>query len=319
MIRTCLTCGDYYADATTAFCPVDGMPLADVYPDGEHWNEVARVVEEKEKALRRRRRSLRWRRFLMSATTMLVVTMVVCVVVVNSVIYLSPSREEVAAAAPPTRATATASPSPSPTRPGYPTTPGVETLVVPLPQPEATPQTASVPPSAGPTTPAEETPQEPAPPTEATDSATPPPTPPPTPPTPTPTRDTPPPPPPPPSPTPPPPPTPTPTPAVCSDADRGLERETILNRFGGRWRQRIEGERRKIIAENARDGVVNAEASLGEIGFESTFVKACTLGFVTARYVWQVRSNYNGTIKVVSVAKSKRFVCAKVGGMWVCN
>jgi hypothetical protein len=113
--------------------------------------------------------------------------------------------------------------------------------------------------------------------------------------------------------------TPAPTPAECSDADKSREGETLVNLFGGKWRQKIEGDRRKIIAENAPAGVENAEASLGEIRYGGAFLNACTVAYVTARYVWQVRSNYNGTVKVVPVAKAKRFVCAKVGGVWRCS
>src|SRR4051812_46457677 len=105
MIQTCPTCGDLYADSPAAFCLADGTPLADVDPHDEHWNEVVRYVEEKEKALRRQRRRLRWRRALLSTTTILVTTLIVCVVAVNSYIYLGPVEEEVAVAAQPARAT----------------------------------------------------------------------------------------------------------------------------------------------------------------------------------------------------------------------
>ena len=91
MIRTCPKCGDYYADASLAFCLADGTPLVDVEPLGENWSEGARVIEEKGNALRKQKRRLKWRRFMLSAMTTLIVVMVVCVVVVNSLIYLQPA------------------------------------------------------------------------------------------------------------------------------------------------------------------------------------------------------------------------------------
>jgi hypothetical protein len=66
-------------------------------------------------------------------------------------------------------------------------------------------------------------------------------------------------------------------------------------------------------------GVENAEASLGEIEYPGAFFKGCKVVFVTARYTWQVRTNFNGTIKVVSVTKEKKFTCFKIGGAWLCS
>jgi hypothetical protein len=112
----------------------------------------------------------------------------------------------------------------------------------------------------------------------------------------------------------------TPVPASeCSNADKSRARETIINEFGNMWRRNIEGDRRKIVAENAPRGVENAEASLGAIEYESTFFRTCTAGFVTVRYVWQIRANVNGTIKVVAVAQKKRFACVKAGATWLCS
>jgi hypothetical protein len=306
-MRTCPKCGDFYADDLLAFCLADGTPLVGVSPHGESWDEGVRVVAEKEEALRKRRRRLRWRRVLTRATTTLVMTTVVCVVAVNSFIYLKPGPEEILRAAAST---------PAPPPKARPTTapPGLRepiaadpTLVVPITQ---TSELTSVP-----------TPQQTAAPNPTADSSsptgdeqpTPPstPTPPPSTPTPSPTPT--------PTPSPTPTPTPKPTPVECSDADKAREREIIIGEFGGRWRQKIESDRRKIIAESARDAAAGAEASLGGIEYESLFFKSCTLGFITARYTWQVRTNANGTIRTVSVPKSKRFACVKIGGAWGCS
>ncbi len=118
MMRLCPKCGDYYADASLAFCLDDGTPLVDVNPLTESWREGERVIEEKTNALRRRERRLKWRRILSVLTTMLMVTMVLIVVAVNGFIYLKPKREEVALAptsppaTPPAEPVASITPSP---------------------------------------------------------------------------------------------------------------------------------------------------------------------------------------------------------------
>jgi hypothetical protein len=122
-------------------------------------------------------------------------------------------------------------------------------------------------------------------------------------------------------------PTPTPTPPVCVEADESLERESLIGRFADTWRQKIEGEREKIIAANmpagnananVRGGFASAEAALGLIEYEISFPKVCTAS-VKAQYVWEVRQNVNGTVKVVPVAKKKRFACTKTGETWSCS
>jgi hypothetical protein len=328
-MRTCPKCGDYYADDLLAFCLADGTPLVGVTPHSESWNEGVRVVAEKEAALRKQRRRFRWRHVLMSATTTLVMTTVVCVVTVNSLLYLAPGPEEVSRAAastpaPPPNAKLTTAPpelreptTADPT-PVVPITPASELNPVPTPLPTAAPNPTTD--TSTPTGDKQPTPPSTPTPPPSTPTPTPSPTPASTPtplptPTPTPTPS--------PTPTPTPSPSPTPilkpTPAECSDADKAREREFIISEFEGRWRQKIEGDRRKILAENARDAAAGAEASLGGIEYESLFFKSCTVDFITARYTWQVRTNVNGTIRTVTVPKSKRFACVKIGGAWGCS
>jgi hypothetical protein len=300
MIRTCPKCGASYADSLLAFCLVDGMPLVDVDPHSENWSQVARSIEEQENALRKQKRGLKWRRVLLTTMTTLIATMVVCVVAVNSLIYLKPRQEEAVPIKPSTLATA-------PVEPGGSNTPSapVEPTPASSPSPTETPEPTLVPIVIEITTPTGDTtsPTTPTPTPTLTWALTP---------TPTPTRTS--------TPTPttpsstplpistpplpPSPLTPTPT-AERSDADKSRERATIINRFGDIWRRNIEGDRRKIIVENARVGVENLEAGLGAIEYNSTFFKRCTAGLFTVRYMWQVRTNVNATIKVVSVAKEK--------------
>ena len=296
MMRFCQKCGDYYADGSLAFCLNDGTPLVDVNPLSERWSEGERVIEEKENALRKQKRKLKWRRVLLSVMTMLIAIMVVCVVAVNSFIYLNPQQEEVVPDKPLTPATTPGGRSASviastPGKPGSTPTPWLRDK----PRPTASPVAAKI--------------------------ITPTPTPTPAPrPTPSPALK--------PTPTPSPSPRPTPStspqltitlPPKCTDADKSREREAIIKRFGDRWRRSIEGERSKIIARNAPAGADNAEASLGPIEYQITFLDACMPGFVRARYVWQIRTNVNGMIEVATVAQEKRFTCVKIGGSWLCR
>jgi predicted GNAT family acetyltransferase len=94
-------------------------------------------------------------------------------------------------------------------------------------------------------------------------------------------------------------------------------RESILGRYADGWQRKIEEERRKIIAENVPDGVA-AEAVLSPIEYATRF-EMCVVAQVAARYQWRIRTNDNGAVKVVSVAKSRRFNCGMIGGVWFCR
>jgi hypothetical protein len=106
---------------------------------------------------------------------------------------------------------------------------------------------------------------------------------------------------------------------VCSVADQSRERENVIRRFGQAWRRRIEGERRRVIAEAVPDGAEHAEAELGPIDFTVMFFIPCEAGVVVARYEWQVRTNVHGRPRVVSVPRGKKFSCGKIGGVWICG
>jgi hypothetical protein len=267
----------------------------------ESWRAGARVIEGKENALRRQKRKLKWQRIVLSA--MAVATMVVCVVAVNSFFYIE-SRQ--AADALPGPSTPAIVPDVLTASAVIPTTPGepIPTQPTVTPEPTASPViTETILPTRD-TTPLLVTPP-PTPTPKMTVTPTP---------TPTPkiilTL----------SPTP----TPTPTPEKlleCTDADQSRDRKIIIERFGDIWRRNIEGERRKIIAQNVPAGVQNTEASLGPIEYRTTFFKACLAGVVTVRYVWQVKTDANPVTpgKVVAVSKEKRFACVKIGGAWLCN
>jgi hypothetical protein len=319
MMRLCPKCGDYYADGSLAFCLVDGTPLVNVNSLSERWSEGARVLEGKENALRKQKRRLKGRRVLMTAMTMLITTLVVCVVAINSFIYLKPKPEEVVVVKPLTQTSEPAEPSGSilPSTPDDSAPTPDTTTPITTPTTSASPRrkdanvhtnvntnvntntntNANISTSTGINTNTNVN-------THVnvnsntntnsnantntginvninTNSDT--------------------------------------RPTVCSDADKSREREIIIKRFGDRWRRNIEGERSKVIATNAPAGIDNAEASLGTIEYQITFLEACLPGFVKARYVWQIRTNINGTIRMATVAKEKRFTCMKLGGVWFCR
>jgi hypothetical protein len=280
MMRTCPTCGDFYSDDLLAFCLSDGTPLVSVAPHGERWVEGQRVIEEKERAERKQRRRLKWRRVVLTAMTMMMAAAVVFVVTVNGFIYLKPQPEAESA-----RAEPSSSPL-APDSPGAPVIPGMTEETRPTswpgvkPSPTPSPNTSTV---TGPT----------------------------------------------PTPTPRPVPTATPVvnptpfvttvPAVCSEEEKSREREAIISGYGDAWRRNIEGERQRIISENSPARSQEAEASLGALEYASSFSQSCRAGFVMVRYVWRVRVNLNGTIKVLSIPKEKRFACTKVGASWLCR
>lgn len=104
-------------------------------------------------------------------------------------------------------------------------------------------------------------------------------------------------------------------PAECSDTDKDRERKAIIERFGTVWRRGVEAEQEKLTSGNAPYGVPNAGASLGPVKYQTTFLRNCTAAVVTARYFWEV----TGPAGPTRVPKEKRFACAKLGGIWLCN
>lgn len=284
MIRTCPKCGDCYADALLAFCLADGTPLVNVEPLSESWREGSRFIEEKEKALKKQKRRLKWRRVFVSAMTMLIAIMVVLVVAVNSFIYLKPGQEEVSPDKPstPARAPEGLIASVAPGTPGGPTQTPDKTTLTAKPTPAATPTRSNVN-----TNPKVNNNANVKPDTNTnvhininanshTNVNT----------------DT--------------------FPTVCSDADKGRERNIIIERYGAAWRRSIESDRREIIA---RAGPAGAGARLGSTGYEIRFLKGCNQASVTLRYEWHADT----PVGALNVPKERRFVCGKIQGVWICR
>jgi len=113
----------------------------------------------------------------------------------------------------------------------------------------------------------------------------------------------------------------------CSEADDSREVQALIKRFEPAWRRSIQSERAALITAYTPDGK-NAEATLGSISYQTATIKACASVAITARYAWTIKSRTGvggprGTVdtkeKTVTVPKSKRFVCGKLAGMWLCT
>jgi hypothetical protein len=121
-------------------------------------------------------------------------------------------------------------------------------------------------------------------------------------------------------------PTPTPTPPTkpeCTDAEQNAVVQTIRS-FEPRWRREIEGERSRIIAQNAPEAAPGhppgAEATLSQIEFQYAFPQRCKSAVVTASYVWRI--NYFSAAapaKSKNVARRRIIGCRKFFGAWVCR
>jgi hypothetical protein len=306
MMRFCPKCGDYYADPSLAFCLGDGTPLADVSPLGESWSEARRVVEEKENVLRERKRRLKWRRIVSAAVAMLIATMVLLVVAVNGFIYLKPKPDEVVAVSPPTQEVSEPAEPAGAILPQTPAdstpTPGM-TTPTPTPKASPTPTRTNANSNTRPNTNGNHnntngnTNHNANTNTNVNANAN------------THTNvntntnvnvhtdvnansDT--------------------RPTLCSDADRRRESETLVKSFGALWRQRIERDRREIMAQAGQAG---AAAVLSPLEYESKFLKGCSAALVTVRYAWRVDSPTG----LVTVQKKKVFPCVKLGGAWLCR
>lgn len=304
MMQLCPKCGDYYADASLAFCLKDGTPLVEVSPRSESWRKGEQVIEEKENVLRKQKRRLKWRRVFMSVMTMLIATMIVCVVAVNSFIYLKPQPDEVVLVKPLTHASEPAEPSGS----TMPSTPGGSAPTPDTITPTTTPKISATPSRKDANSNTNVN-------THSNTNAnanintnhntninttnnanintnvninhninanininT--------------NSDI--------------------RPPVCSDADQRRESEAIIKSFGAIWQQRIGSDRREIIAQAGQAG---AFAVLSPLKYESKFLKGCSAALITARYAWQVDSPTG----VVTIPKKKGFTCIKLGGAWLCR
>jgi len=102
----------------------------------------------------------------------------------------------------------------------------------------------------------------------------------------------------------------------CLEADKSREWQIILNQYESKWRQSIEGERNKIIAENVpRDSKVRYEISLGPIKPQHVF-RSCATVTVVLRYAWQIDFFAAGK---KSIPRERSYVCEKTAAGWICS
>jgi hypothetical protein len=104
----------------------------------------------------------------------------------------------------------------------------------------------------------------------------------------------------------------------CTEADEYRERRNIIATYGPRWLKNIEGERPRIIAEIVRDGE-RAEAALGRLETQISFLDECKVGQVTISYRWQVNALLPGKpARALNVPGQRRFFCRRTMLGWVC-
>ena len=108
-------------------------------------------------------------------------------------------------------------------------------------------------------------------------------------------------------------------PAKCTEVDEGRERKIIVDTYSARWRQNVERERQKIIAENTRNGL-RGEATLVPREAQVMFVKECKAATVTYKYTWQIKVFDAATpVKDLNVSRQRIFGCGKMLGRWFCS
>lgn len=345
MIRTCPTCGDFYADVSLLFCPADGMPLADLDPQDETLTEATRVVEEKERVLRRQTRRLMRRRIITVTTSVLITTLVVIVIAFNTYDYLM-----LDSAAPAVAAALTPTPTPAPGRsetPAWTPTPDTPSslpfvpAVTPTPTPEATPTPDRIRNPVGPATPGDTSTPTPTPIADPTPVATATPkvsetptvkeTP--RPPTPTPTQ------------------TPTrknelvepnparppdepvqpsdtvpisyPSPAPqCNDGDRQRVKAELVAKYRAAWDGAIKEERYAIARRYAPSRATNPKAKvLKPVVYEVDLSGACEPVSVKATFKWRISWDVGGSLFGWCSKKldgQKTFACRKDEAGWRC-
>ncbi|HEY0729828.1 MAG TPA: carboxypeptidase-like regulatory domain-containing protein [Pyrinomonadaceae bacterium] len=101
--------------------------------------------------------------------------------------------------------------------------------------------------------------------------------------------------------------------------DEGRERQIIIDTYSARWRESVERERQKVIAENTRDGE-RAEATLVPQESQFQFFKECKAATVTANFTWQIKaSRPQAPARDLNVSRQQTHLCGKMLGKWNCR
>lgn len=105
----------------------------------------------------------------------------------------------------------------------------------------------------------------------------------------------------------------------CTRDDIDSDRKIIIDMYSAAWRASVERERRKVIAENARDGLT-AEATLVPQESQVMFVKECKAATVTYKYIWKIKVFDAATpVRDLNVSKQRTIICGKMLGRWFCS
>ena len=100
--------------------------------------------------------------------------------------------------------------------------------------------------------------------------------------------------------------------------DEGRERQNIIDAYSGRWRESVERERQKVIAENTRDGE-RGEATLIPHEPLILFFKECKGAAVTYKYTWRIKIADARGFRDRNVSGQRILPCGKMLGKWRCS
>ena len=105
----------------------------------------------------------------------------------------------------------------------------------------------------------------------------------------------------------------------CTRDDLDRDRKIIVEMYSARWRESVERERSKLIAENAREGL-RAEATLIPQEPQVLFVKPCKFATVIYKYIWKIKVFDAATpVRDLNVPRQRIIGCGKMLGRWSCS
>lgn len=105
--------------------------------------------------------------------------------------------------------------------------------------------------------------------------------------------------------------------AECTEADEGRERKIIIDTYSVAWRESVERERPKILAEEIRGEI--AKATLVPQEPQIRFFKECKAATVTYKYTWQIKTVNATGVRDLNVSKQRTSICGKMVGRWFCS
>jgi hypothetical protein len=101
--------------------------------------------------------------------------------------------------------------------------------------------------------------------------------------------------------------------------DESRERQIIKETYSGRWRESVERERQKVIAENTRDGE-RGEATLVPREPQIFLLNNCKAATVIYKYTWQIKATHpHAPSRDLNVSRQRTILCGKMLGRWMCS